>query len=260
MIKKRNGKLLDKVYIVTGGAMGIGKSIVKLLVSKGFKVVIGDIADKEGKELEKELNQFNKCAYFVHTDVTQSNEIKRLIESAIEHFCHIDGLVNNAGITIAKSTLDLSEEEWDLVINLNLKSTWLCSKYAIPYLSKRKGSAIVNVASSGGLVGFPNLAAYCASKGGVIQFTKACALDCAPLGIRVNAVAPGHTRTPMGEGFVNAQKDPSQFEIEHINKRHPLGRMAEPEEIAAAISFLLSSDASFITGSILCVDGGYVAT
>lgn len=250
---------MSKVAIVTGGSMGIGGSTVRLLVEDGHKVVIGDIADKEGIALAGQFNQQEKIVHFVHTDVTKIEEVENLIISAIEMFGSIDWLVNNAGITVSKSTLELTEEDWDLVINLNLKSAWMCSKFAIPHMKNRDGAAIVNVASDAGIVGFPNLAGYCASKGGLIQFTKACALDCTSLGIRVNAVAPGHTRTRMGMGFINDQPDPKKFEIEHVNKKHPLGRMGEPEEVASAIYFLLSGASSYITGSVLSVDGGYVA-
>lgn len=245
--------------IVTGGAMGIGRSTVEKLAGSGHSIVIGDIADTEGQALADQLNTAEHQVHFIHTDVTQMSDCQHLVEAAVERMGGLDGLVNNAGITIALSTTELTEKDWDLALDLNLKSAWMCSKFAIPHLAEGHDPAIVNVSSTAGFVGFSGLAAYCAAKGGVVQFTKACALDCAPLGIRVNAVAPGHTRTPMGMGFVNAQPDPAQFEVEHVNRNHPLGRMAEPEEVAAAICFLLSPEASFITGSILSVDGGYVA-
>jgi NAD(P)-dependent dehydrogenase (short-subunit alcohol dehydrogenase family) len=248
-----------KVAIVTGGSKGIGASTVKQLVEKGHKVVIGDIAENEGLALTKELNKTSNSAFFVKCDVTKMADVEHLMAACIEHFGVLDWLVNNAGVDLTKSTTDLSEDEWDFVLTMNLKSAWMCTKKAIPLMKNRPGAAIVNNASNAGLVGFPNLAAYCASKGGLILFTKASALDCVPFGIRVNAVAPGQTRTPMGMDFINSQKDPKQFIIEHVNKMHPLGRMAEPEEIATAIYFLLSDQSSFITGTILSVDGGYVA-
>lgn len=248
-----------KVAVVTGGSMGIGASTVRLLVEKGHQVIIGDIAEKEGKALAEKLNQAGDSVFFVKCDVTKMAEVERLIAMGVEKFGAIDWLVNNAGITVSKSTTALSEDDWDFVLALNLKSAWMCTKNAIPHMKNRPGAAIVNVASDAGIVGFPNLAAYCASKGGLVQFTKAAALDCVSCGIRINAVAPGHTRTPMGMGFINDQPDPVQFEIEHVNKMHPLGRMAEPEEVASAIYFLLSDQSSYITGTILSVDGGYVA-
>lgn len=249
----------SRKIIVTGGSRGIGRHTVERLARQGHQVMIGDIADAEGEALAERLSRPEARVHYTHCNVTRMGDCENLVAAAVSHMGGLDGLVNNAGITIAKGTLELTEEDWDDAINLNLKSVWMCSKFAIPHLAEGQDPAIVNVSSTAGFVGFPGLAAYCAAKGGVVQFTKACALDCAPLGIRVNAVAPGHTRTPMGMGFVNAQEDPQQFEIEHVNKNHPLGRMAEPEEVAAAICFLLGPEASFITGSILSVDGGYVA-
>lgn len=246
---------ISKIAIVTGGAMGIGESTVRLLVENGHRVVIADIAVEKGQALAKELGD---SAMFVKCDVTKMGEVEKLVNACLEKFGGLDWLVNNAGICPTISTLDTTEEDWDRVLTINLKSPWMFSKLAIPHMQDRMGAAIVNVASNAAIVGFPNLAAYCASKGGLVQFTKACALDCAPLGIRVNAVAPGHTRTPMGNKFVGSQKDPKQFEIDHINRNHPLGRQGEPEEVADAIFFLLSEKASFITGAILSVDGGYV--
>lgn len=250
-------EITSKVVVVTGGAMGIGASLVTLLARDGHRVVIGDIADKTGQALVHKLEQAGGQVCYVHTDVSRSEDARKLIEQAVKTFGSLDWLVNDAGVVSSKSVMEVNEEEWDRVIAINLRGPFLCSKFAIPYLSGREGAAIVNVASNAGIVGFADLAAYCASKGGMIQLTKAAALDCAPLGIRVNAVAPGHTRTPMGMNFIESQPDPAAFEIEHVNKRHPIGRMSEPEEVAEAIYFLLSAKASYITGAVLSVDGGY---
>ncbi len=239
--------------------MGIGAGLVRLLAAHGHRVVIGDVADDAGRALADELCAGGATVRFCHADVSRPEQVQALIEATVAWLGGLHWLVNSAGIALARSTQDTAEEEWDRVLAVNLKGAWLCCKYAIPHLAQQEGAAIVNVASNAGLVGFPNLAAYCASKGGMVQLTKACALDCAPLGIRVNAVAPGHTRTPMGEAFIAAQPDPTAFEEEFINRRHPLGRMAEPQEVARAIYYLLGEGASFITGTILSVDGGYVA-
>ncbi|MCZ7575425.1 MAG: glucose 1-dehydrogenase [Ardenticatenaceae bacterium] len=247
----------NRVAIVTGGAKGIGAATTRLLARGGAAVVIGDIDLEAGAMLVEELRTEGNPASFVATDVSQAVDARRLIECTEEQFGAVDILINNAGIALAKSTTETSEEEWDRIIRVNLTGAWLCAKFAIPAMKRRGGGAIVNVASNAGLVGFPNLAAYCASKGGLVLLTKAMALDCARDKIRVNAVCPGHTRTPMGDGFVAAQPNPEAFIAEFINGQHPIGRMAEANEIAEVIGFLASGAASFVTGAVLAADGGY---
>jgi NAD(P)-dependent dehydrogenase (short-subunit alcohol dehydrogenase family) len=254
-----NSRFAGRVALVTGGAKGIGAATSRLLVNEGARVVIADLDADAGRALETELRGAGHTAQFIRADVSRASDAEQLIRAAGDAFGGLDILINNAGIALAKSTTATAEAEWDRVLGTNLKGAWLCAKFAIPELARRGGGAIVNVASNAGLVGFPNLAAYCASKGGLVLLTKAMALDCAPLKIRVNAVCPGHTRTPMGDGFVAAQVDPEQFVNEFINRQHPLGRMAEAEEIARTILYLASDDASFVTGAALAVDGGYTA-
>jgi NAD(P)-dependent dehydrogenase (short-subunit alcohol dehydrogenase family) len=181
------------------------------------------------------------------------------MEHAEGRFGAIHILVNNAGVVLAKSMLDTTEEEWDRVLTVNLKGAWLCARAAVPGMRRSGGGAIVNVASNAGLVGFPDAAAYCASKGGLSHLTKAMALDCARFGIRVNAVCPGHTRTAMADAFVRAHPDPDAFLEDFVGRQHPLGRMAEPEEVARCIRFLASDESSFVTGAVLAVDGGFTA-
>lgn len=252
-------KFKDKVAVITGGAMGIGAATARLFAAEGALVVIGDVASEAAGLVVEAIADVGGQATQFQVDVRKPDEAERLIQAAISIFGGVDILVNNAGVALAKSTLDTTPEEWERVIGINLTGAWLSARAAIPEMIRRGGGVIVNVASNAGLVGFPNLAAYCASKGGLVQLTKAMALDCAPLHIRVNAVCPGHTRTPMGNGFIAAQPDPAAFVKEFINVQHPIGRMAEPEEVARAVLFLASEDASFVTGSILAVDGGYTA-
>lgn len=252
-------KLKDKVAVITGGAMGIGEATARLFAVEGATVVIGDIADGAAQKVVDDLVSAGGQAARYHVDVRQPDHIETLIKGAVESFGGVDILINNAGVVLAKSTTETALEEWERIISINLTGAWLCARATIPVIQQRGGGAIVNVASNAGLVGFPNLAAYCASKGGVVQLTKAMALDCALHHIRVNAVCPGHTRTPMGDSFVTAHADPQAFVEEFINVQHPIGRMAEAAEVARTILFLASDDSSFITGSILAADGGYTA-
>jgi NAD(P)-dependent dehydrogenase (short-subunit alcohol dehydrogenase family) len=244
----------NRVVAVTGGASGIGAATARALVELGAHVLVADLASGPGRVLASELE-----GEFVQVDVRRAADAERLVRAALDRWHRLDGLVNSAGVVLARSTTETTEEEWDRVLDVNLKGTWLCSRAAIPRLAEGGGGAIVNVASNAGLVGFPNAAAYCASKGGVAQLTRAMALDCAPLGIRVNAVCPGHTRTPMAERFVASQADPEAFVRDFVDRQHPLGRMAEPEEVARCIRFLVSEEASFVTGAVIPTDGGFTA-
>ena len=251
--------LNGQVAAITGGAMGIGAAVARLLAAHGARVAIGDLDLQAGARVAAEIQAAGGQARCFELDVRRAEQVDAFIEQTVAAFDGLDILVNNAGIVVAKSTTATSPDEWERVLGTNLTGAWLCARAAIPHLIRRGGGAIVNVASNAGLVGFPNLAAYCASKGGLVQLTKAMALDCAPDHIRVNAICPGHTRTPMGDSFVSAQADPAAFVRDFINVQHPLGRMAEPEEVARAIVFLASDEASCITGSILAADGGYTA-
>lgn len=253
------GRFAGRVAVVTGGAKGIGAATVRALAAAGAGVVIGDVDDSAGNELAQQLRASGHRVLFVPADIAAPAAAQQLIEAAVDAFGGVDILINNAGIAVAKSTTETTDDDWDRVLNVNLTGAWRCAKAAIPHMIRQGRGAIVNVASNAGLVGFPDLAAYCASKGGLVSLTRAMALDCAPHNIRVTAVCPGHTRTPMGEGFVAAQEDPDAFVEEFVRKRHPLGRMAEADEIARAILFLASEDASFVTGAILAADGGYTA-
>lgn len=252
-------RLKDKVAIITGGASGIGAATARLFAAEGAAVVIGDVRGEAAQKVVEALQASGGQAGYRPVDVRRPDEVERLVTGAEQQFGGVDILVNNAGVVLPKSTTETSLEEWEWVIGINLTGPWLCARAAFPAMIRRGGGAIINVASNAGLVGFPNLAAYCASKGGVAHLTKAMALDGAPYQIRVNAICPGHTRTPMGDGFLAAQADPAAFVKEFVNVQHPLGRMAEPEEMAQAILFLASPEASFITGAVLPVDGGFTA-
>jgi len=246
--------LVAKVAVVTGGARGIGAATAIALADAGARVVIGDLEAEAGRATADAVG-----GEFVLADISRAADAEALMNAAADRFGGLDVLVNNAGVVLAKSALETSEEEWDRVLAINLKGAWLCARAAVPHMIRRGGGAIVNVASNAGLVGFPNAAAYCASKGGLAHLTKAMALDFAPFKVRVNAVCPGHTRTPMADSFVASQADPEAFLDDFVRLQHPLGRMAEPEEIAHCIRFLAGDDASFVTGAVLPADGGFTA-
>ena len=246
----------DKVVIITGGATGIGKATSILFAKEGAKVIIASRNEKNGNSVVKSIKSKKGKAEFIKTDVSNEEDVRNLISKVVKKYKKIDILYNNAGIENSADVVNTKSDEWQKVLNVNLQSVYLCSKYAIPKM--KKGSAIVNTASIAGLLGFENSAAYCASKGGVVNLTRQMAMDYANKGIRVNAVCPGAVDTPMIERVINASKNPKAAK-KQFNLMHPMGRMAKPEEIAKTVAFLASDDASFITGQAIAVDGGFTA-
>ncbi|MFH0795529.1 MAG: glucose 1-dehydrogenase [Candidatus Omnitrophota bacterium] len=247
-------KLKDKVAIVTGSSKGIGEGIARVFSQEGARVVITCRTENEGRKMADELGAPGKKAVFVKTDVKNSQEIQAMINATIATFGKIDILVNNAGYHLSKNVEETSEEEWEFIINTNLRSTFLCSKYAIPHLRKTKGN-IINISSMVGLVGQPNAGAYSATKGGQIAMTKNMAIDFAPDGIRVNVICPGWIQTPLVEDWFSQQKDPDAAR-KYIYGQHPLGRIGTIEECGKAALYLASDDAAFVTGITLNIDGG----
>ncbi len=253
------GKLNGKVGLITGGTRGIGYATALLFLKEGAKVAITGRSEKHGKEaIDKLKNERFKDVIFIQGDVSKSTDAKRMIQTTVKQFGQLDILFNNAGIWIEGTAETASEADWDRVIDVNLKGTFLCSKYALPYLKKTKG-AIVNTASCDGLVAEPESVAYCASKGGVVLLTKAIALDHAKEGIRVNCVCPGAIMTPMLEEGLPPSGPEREKYFKETAEAHPIGRIGDPEEVAKAVLFLASEDSSFMTGTALSVDGGYVA-
>lgn len=244
----------DKVALVTGGSSGIGKATAIAFAEKGASVVIVDWIENE-----ETLNLIKACggeAIFIKCDVSKATDVKAMVEKTIATFGRIDYAFNNAGIegTNAKSA-DCTEENFDRTIGINLKGIWLCMKYEIPEILKQGKGAIVNCSSVAGLVGFGGLPAYVASKHGVIGLTKTAALEYAKLGIRVNAVCPGVIKTPMMDRLTGSKKEAE----EQFTGLEPVGRMGQPEEIANAVVWMCSDEASFVTGLAMAVDGGFVA-
>ena len=250
------GLLEGKVALVTGGASGIGRATALAFAREGAKVVIADVAVEDGEETVRMIEESGGKAIFVETDVSQSDQVEALINKAVETYGRLDCAFNNAGIEGEQAlTPDCTEENWDRVININLKGVWLGMKYEIPQMLKQGGGAIVNMSSVAGLVGFPSSPAYVASKHGILGLTKTAALEYATEGIRVNAVCPGVIRTPMVERATGG--DP---EVEaQFAAMEPVGRMGKPEEVAEAVVWLCSDAASFVTGHSMVVDGGLVA-
>ncbi|MEX1238931.1 MAG: SDR family oxidoreductase [Cyclobacteriaceae bacterium] len=244
----------NKIAIVTGASFGIGKATAIAFARRGAKVVVADWLEEPStiKEIEAE----GGTAVFVKCDVSKSKDVSELVNKAIKAFGRIDFAVNNAGIEGETApTHECSEENWDKTININLKGVWLCMKHELTCMLKQGKGAIVNTASVAGLIGFPGLPAYVASKHGIVGLTKTAALENAKTGIRINAVCPGVIRTAMIDRITGKDKTvEKQFE-----NMEPVGRMGEPEEVAEAIVWLCSDSASFITGHALAVDGGWIA-
>ncbi len=246
-----------KVALVTGGASGIGQATAILFGREGADVVVLDIRE-EGRSTAEAIVAVGGRASFLRGDVTRAADCEAAVRKAVMEYGRLDVLVNNAGIIRRASVVGTTEEEWDRVMAVNVKSVFLLSRTAIPIMDRTGGGAIVNTASGWGLVGGPNAASYCASKAAVVNLTRAMAIDHAAQNIRVNCVCPGDTDTPMlREEARQLGEDVEQFLAGSAAR--PLGRMGRPEEIAEAILFLATDASSYVTGAALVVDGGSLA-
>ena len=250
-------QLAGKVALITGGASGIGRATAHLFAQEGAAVVVADVNQEAGKRVVEEIARAGGSAFFEAIDVTVAADCRRLVESAIRELGHIDVLFNNAGIIRRATVLELSEETWDRVMAVNVKSIYLLSREVIPHMEKQGAGSIINTASGWGLAGGAKAAAYCASKGAVVLLTKAMAIDHGPR-IRVNCICPGDTDTGMLRSEARQLgEDYQPFLIE--SAKRPLGRVGRPEEIAQAVLYLASEASSFVTGTALVVDGGGLA-
>jgi NAD(P)-dependent dehydrogenase (short-subunit alcohol dehydrogenase family) len=246
----------QKVAIVTGGNSGIGRATAIALAREGAKVTVAGRRASEGDETVRLIKEAGSDAIFVKTDVAIENDVRSLVEKTVDTFGRLDYAVNNAGIGEKMTPLvEQTSEKFDQIMNTNVRGIWLSMKYEIPKMIKNGGGAIVNTSSGAGLVGFPQMSVYIASKHAVLGLTKSAALEYAKSGIRINAIAPGGVETDM---LMQTVGDDHRF-LEIFRSMHPIGRIGRPEEIANAVVWLLSDRASFVLGHTLLVDGGIVS-
>jgi NAD(P)-dependent dehydrogenase (short-subunit alcohol dehydrogenase family) len=247
-------RLADKVAIITGSAGGMGKLAAEIFAREGASIVVTDIADEEGEEVARSIRDAGGKAIFVHADVSKEDDVKHLVAAAIAAFDHIDILYNNAGIMPADDAgvIDLTEASWDRILDINLKSAFLCTKYAVPHMIERGKGSIINVASFVALMGCTVAQdAYTASKGGMLSLTKSFAVQYGRNGIRCNAICPGPIETPLLRVLWTSE-DARSLRLNRI----PLGRFGEPQDIVYMALYLASDESSWTTGAWLVVDGG----
>lgn len=252
-------KLSGKTAIITGGGTGIGKETALLFAKEGANVVITGRREEKLKEVQQEAASFEGAIDYLACDVSKEEDCKSTVEYTVGKYGGVDILFNNAGILVPGATHETETEIWDRIFDINVKGTYLMSKYTIPHMLEKGQGAIVNNSSIVGLKGMPGVAAYVASKGAVTQLTKSMALEYADKGIRVNAICPGAIETPMiVEDFFGSVEDKSAAE-QYLKSLHPIGRLGQTEEIAHSILFLVDDNIGFMTGNMLSVDGGWIA-
>ena len=247
-------RLENKVALISGGARGMGATEARIFAREGAKVVICDILEREGRQTEAEINETGAECLFAHLDVTDESGWQRAVAAVVARFGKLDILINNAGIAGRPTVEDTGADLWDRVMDINAKGVFLGTKAAIPEMRRSGGGSIINISSIYGLVGSGGSASYHASKGAVRLFTKSTAIQYAKEGIRANSIHPGPILTPINEG---SRANPEEYR--QMVSSIPLGRYAQPEEVAYGALYLASDEASFITGSELVIDGGWTA-
>ncbi len=249
-------RLAGKVAIVTGAGAGIGRATAGLFAREGAKVVIVNRDPQRGAEALEEIRAAGGEAVRVQADVSQSTDVQRMVQEAMEAYGRIDVLVNNAGIFMPGNVVQTSEADWQHIMDVNLTGIFLCMKYTIPQMVKQRGGSIVNVSSEAGLVGICDMLAYTVSKAGIIALTRSTALDFVGDHIRVNCVCPGRVLTPLVEEHIALSEDREAARV-RLSSDRPMMRMGQVDEIAAGILYLASDESPYATGSVLAIDGGY---
>jgi NAD(P)-dependent dehydrogenase (short-subunit alcohol dehydrogenase family) len=249
-----------KVAVVTGGALGIGRSACLLLAREGAKVAVTDISDEQGEKVVEEIRELGGSAKYWHVDTANEDEVSSAFSGIASEFGSIDILVNNAGIAgVNKPTHEISEEEWETVMGVNVKGVFLCTKHAIPSMKQSGAGSIINMSSIYGLVGAADLPPYHATKGAVRLMSKNDALIYAKDKIRVNSIHPGFIWTPLVEQLARDSSEGIEAFRGQLDSRHPIGHVGDPEDIAYGVLYLASDESKFVTGSELVIDGGYTA-
>jgi NAD(P)-dependent dehydrogenase (short-subunit alcohol dehydrogenase family) len=248
-------RLDNKVAVITGSGRGIGKGIALSFAEEGAKVVIATIEEEEGLLLERELKNQGIDALFIQTDVSSEQSIGEMVMKTVNFFGRIDILVNNAGITLFKSLIDSTLDDWENVINIDLRGTFLCSKYVVPYMIEAGRGSIINISSNHSIATLPNTEIYAAAKGGINAMTRSMALSLGPKNIRVNAICPGFTDTPHYRTWLLNQGNPEEVEAEVLNL-HAHRKICTPQDIGNLAVFLGSEDSEKMTGETITLDGG----
>ena len=251
-------RLRDKVALVTGAASGIGRAIAWLFAHEGAAVCVMDADAAGGRRVAEEIAAAGGRAVAVSGDVSRATDCEQAVQMAVDELGRLDLLVNSAGIIRRAAVTEMDEETWDRVMAVNVKSVYLLSRFAVPVMAAQGGGAIVNIGSGWGLTGGPRAASYCASKGAVVQLTKAMAIDHGPQEIRVNCVCPGDTDTPLLRDEAVQLGEPTDRFLAEAAQR-PIARVGTPEDIAQAVLYLASDASAWVTGTVLVVDGGGLA-